>query len=351
MNAIKLYISVARLILENESYDQAICKEISNSLPHLEQSLTCTVCRNILRDPYSPVDTVCQHHVCETCVGGRKRLKPSCSWCKDYTKYVRNTQLQCLLACYKALCSYIKHSNLLNQLSTIPASADTNRSVSVIVQNGTELSLRIKKESCDDDDDDADEDDEYNGHQERYSNHLRRENSNVQNNYIYGNSSSESSSNEISRVRIKQEPSRLSPIETDESTNSIDTKPDTHSLRLRSGSDHASSIANVDKLSDSTSEELPNPKAVYSISFTGTRSKIILKRKHVGRRDMTKDRRFVGKDSNRQLPPLNAIRSFPQQSQVKNVYILVFVCKLMADYNFCHFRGSLYQTRIRDLPK
>ncbi|XP_053213300.1 rhoGEF domain-containing protein gxcJ-like [Panonychus citri] len=29
----------------------------------------------------------CQHHVCKSCVGGKMRLKPSCSWCKDHSNY------------------------------------------------------------------------------------------------------------------------------------------------------------------------------------------------------------------------------------------------------------------------
>ena len=34
-------------------------------------------------------------------------LKPSCSWCKDYSLFAENKQLQILLSCYKKLCEYI----------------------------------------------------------------------------------------------------------------------------------------------------------------------------------------------------------------------------------------------------
>lgn len=40
------------------------------------------------------------------------RLKPSCSWCKDYSKFIENIQLRILLQCYKRLALYIKRSDI-----------------------------------------------------------------------------------------------------------------------------------------------------------------------------------------------------------------------------------------------
>lgn len=40
------------------------------------------------------------------------RLKPSCSWCKDYSKFIENIQLRILLQCYKRLATYIKRSDI-----------------------------------------------------------------------------------------------------------------------------------------------------------------------------------------------------------------------------------------------
>lgn len=40
------------------------------------------------------------------------RLKPSCSWCKDYSKFIENVQLRILLQCYKRLALYIKRSEI-----------------------------------------------------------------------------------------------------------------------------------------------------------------------------------------------------------------------------------------------
>lgn len=40
------------------------------------------------------------------------QLKPSCSWCKDYTCFQENRQLSLLVQCYRKLCLYIIHSPL-----------------------------------------------------------------------------------------------------------------------------------------------------------------------------------------------------------------------------------------------
>ena len=66
-------------------------------LPTLRNSLSCTVCDLLLVEPYTPEETICEHHVCKSCKGGVKTLKPTCSWCKDYTKYSENVQLRILI--------------------------------------------------------------------------------------------------------------------------------------------------------------------------------------------------------------------------------------------------------------
>ena len=43
-------------------------------------------------------------------------LKPSCSWCKDYSLFAENTQLQILLSCYKKLCEYIADTPIANSM-------------------------------------------------------------------------------------------------------------------------------------------------------------------------------------------------------------------------------------------
>lgn len=104
MNATSLFVSASRLLLQLET-ENPNYSDLYRLVPYLRQSLSCTVCANLLVEPYSP--QVCQHHVCRNCIGGRKNLKPTCSSCKTYSNYSANTQLRILLQCYKSICSYI----------------------------------------------------------------------------------------------------------------------------------------------------------------------------------------------------------------------------------------------------
>lgn len=106
MNATSLYVSTSRLVFQLESGDQSL-NDLYRLVPYLRQALSCTVCDGLLIEPYTPQETQCQHHVCRLCIGGRKNLKPTCVWCRDYNKYEVNAQLRILLQCYKSLCEYI----------------------------------------------------------------------------------------------------------------------------------------------------------------------------------------------------------------------------------------------------
>lgn len=119
MNATSLYVSTCRLVLQAKVEDAASWTDLFRLLPFLRQALSCTVCGNLLIEPYTPTETNCQHHVCKSCKGGKKKLKPSCSWCKDYEKYVENVQLRILLQCYKKLCEYIRSTSIFNNLGNI----------------------------------------------------------------------------------------------------------------------------------------------------------------------------------------------------------------------------------------
>ncbi|KZC14402.1 Male-specific lethal 2 like protein [Dufourea novaeangliae] len=102
MNATSLYVSTCRLVLQADADDPNSWTDLYRLVPYLRQSLSCTVCSNLLIEPHTPTETNCQHHVCRGCRGGRKKLKPSCGWCKDYDKYVENVQLRILLQCNSA---------------------------------------------------------------------------------------------------------------------------------------------------------------------------------------------------------------------------------------------------------
>lgn len=127
MNPTSLFVSTSRVVLQAQNEDDSDSADLSTSswadlhrlVPYLRQSLSCTVCANLLVEPYTPSDSLsCQHHVCRACRGGRKKLKPSCSWCKDCKDdaYAENVLLRILLQCYKKLCTYITSTALYRSL-------------------------------------------------------------------------------------------------------------------------------------------------------------------------------------------------------------------------------------------
>ncbi|XP_073957449.1 male-specific lethal 2 [Choristoneura fumiferana] len=116
MNATSLYVSTCRLIILADTADKSSWTDLFRLVPYLRQSLSCTVCGNLLKEPYTPTSSGCQHHVCKKCKGGRKKLKPSCSWCKDYDNYTENLQLRILLQCYKKLCEYFMGTEVYKTL-------------------------------------------------------------------------------------------------------------------------------------------------------------------------------------------------------------------------------------------
>lgn len=116
MNATSLYVSTCRLIILADAADKSSWSDLFRLVPYLRQSLSCTVCGNLLKEPYTPTNSGCQHHVCKQCKGGRKKLKPSCSWCRDYEQYAENLQLRILLQCYKKLCEYVMGTDVYTML-------------------------------------------------------------------------------------------------------------------------------------------------------------------------------------------------------------------------------------------
>lgn len=140
MNATSLYVSTCRLVLQANPDDPGCWTDLYRLIPYLRQSLSCTVCGNLLIEPYTPTETNCQHHVCRTCKGGKKRLKPTCSWCKNYAKYIENVQLRILLQCYKKLCEYIMNTTifrLMCKTNTSSAIGDANiANLTDLIQEG-----------------------------------------------------------------------------------------------------------------------------------------------------------------------------------------------------------------------
>ncbi|RUS83433.1 hypothetical protein EGW08_008805, partial [Elysia chlorotica] len=117
MDAYNFYICTVRYVMSADPEDKSSWGEIFKYLPSLRQMVSCCVCGNIAFRPQGPDHNVCLHFVCEGCKGGKMRLKPSCSWCKDHDSFVENKRASLLINCFKRLCLYISSSNLGREIS------------------------------------------------------------------------------------------------------------------------------------------------------------------------------------------------------------------------------------------
>uniref|UniRef100_A0AAQ4QCF0 E3 ubiquitin-protein ligase MSL2 n=1 Tax=Gasterosteus aculeatus aculeatus TaxID=481459 RepID=A0AAQ4QCF0_GASAC len=129
VNATSLYVSASRSVLQCDPRDPRALAELCKLLPFFRQSVSCLVCGNLLRDPIAPTDSSCQHYVCRGCKGQRMQLKPSCSWCKDYSRFEENRQLSLLVHCYRKLCLYITQSPLAPHIASAAGHSPELRAV------------------------------------------------------------------------------------------------------------------------------------------------------------------------------------------------------------------------------
>ncbi|XP_059177549.1 uncharacterized protein LOC131956928 [Physella acuta] len=116
MDAYSFYLATLRYVMNVTVEDRLTWCDIFKYIPCLRQMLSCCVCGSILMRPHGPAHSICLHHVCYQCIGGRMRLRPSCSWCKDHSEFVENKKLRILIICFKRLCSYISNSRLGSEI-------------------------------------------------------------------------------------------------------------------------------------------------------------------------------------------------------------------------------------------
>ncbi|XP_017269514.1 E3 ubiquitin-protein ligase MSL2b [Kryptolebias marmoratus] len=136
VNATSLYVSVSRSVLQCDPRDPRALAELCKLLPFFRQSLSCLVCGDLLQDPIAPTNSSCQHYVCRSCKGQRMQLKPSCSWCKDYSRFEENKQLSLLVHCYRKLCLYITQSPLAPHIAS---AAGDSQDLQAILNEGLTL--------------------------------------------------------------------------------------------------------------------------------------------------------------------------------------------------------------------
>lgn len=116
MNCTSLYVTTNQIILKSNPSSPNTWQDLYRLVPYLRNSLCCVVCGNLLVDPLTPSMGKCQHHLCKKCKGGRKKIKPTCAWCKDCKTYNENKHLRILLQCYKKMCIMLINSGIFRGL-------------------------------------------------------------------------------------------------------------------------------------------------------------------------------------------------------------------------------------------
>ena len=134
MYALDFYTSVCRIVMCADPSVEESWTELRRLLPCLRQSLGCNVCFNILRDPVGPNHNVCRHFVCAACAGGKMRLKPACSWCKDHWSFVPSPSLEMLVTCFHKLCSYVLTAPLGDAICSLSVNGETNNLKSILLE-------------------------------------------------------------------------------------------------------------------------------------------------------------------------------------------------------------------------
>ena len=132
MNATAIYLKTCRYVIAADFADRETWSDLYRYLPYLRQSLSCFVCRNLVLKPLAPGHKNCFHFVCEKCKGGRMKLKPQCSWCKNYHNFQEQTQLRVLVLCFCKLCEYIHNTPIGADLRSLSTNGETNNLVKII---------------------------------------------------------------------------------------------------------------------------------------------------------------------------------------------------------------------------
>lgn len=118
VNSTSLYITTNKIILNARADNPNSWQDLYRLVPYLRNSLCCVVCGNLLIEPLTPAGGKCPHHLCRKCKGGRKKIKPACTHCKDCDDYTENLQLRTLLQCYKRMCMYLINSDIYKNIET-----------------------------------------------------------------------------------------------------------------------------------------------------------------------------------------------------------------------------------------
>lgn len=133
MNAYEFYLSTCKYVLLADPSKKSTWADLYGYLPCLRQMLSCCVCGNIMLKPKGPSHGICLHHVCASCIGGKMRLRPACSWCRTHEGFVENPGMRLLILCFKRMCEYINSSPIGQEIrKSATNGAHTNTLIKIL---------------------------------------------------------------------------------------------------------------------------------------------------------------------------------------------------------------------------
>ena len=133
MNAYEFYLSTCKYVLLADPSNKSTWVDLYGYLPCLRQMLSCCVCGNIMLKPKGPSHGICLHHVCSSCIGGKMRLRPACSWCRTHEGFVENPGMRILVLCFKKMCEFINTSAIGQEIRRAATNgAHTNTLIRVL---------------------------------------------------------------------------------------------------------------------------------------------------------------------------------------------------------------------------
>ena len=141
-NALNLYLTTCKYIIQSNPNDQETWVDLYRLLPCLRQSLSCSVCSQILHDPRGPISAC--HFVCAECVDGKMKLKQACSMCKDRSSFCENRLLNTVVLCYKKLCEYVASVSIAGTLAA--ANNGSTNTLLALIQEGRLISSPSKSQ-------------------------------------------------------------------------------------------------------------------------------------------------------------------------------------------------------------
>lgn len=126
--------------------DQLEWCNILHLMCHLRQGLACSMCGQILIQPFSPHRETC-HRICSKCLSGSEHPRYNCVTCRDAFQedsFEENTNLKFTADCFVKLCKLIIEKNILDKWANLNVKTQNGViSLGELVREGYDLANSV----------------------------------------------------------------------------------------------------------------------------------------------------------------------------------------------------------------